>query len=72
MNEDYKGYRITPNSSELPNGKWLPVAELEIHSGERVIVKPTVRAPDEHAKATKEEADQYALLMAQKWIDERG
>lgn len=72
MEEEYKGYRIVPNSRQLPNGKWLPIAELELHHGGSVTTRPPVQAPQDHIKATKEEADGYAVRMARKWIDERG
>ena len=72
MDEEYKGYTITPNSRELPNGLWLPVAELEIYYQGRVTTKPELKAPASEAKKSRQDADAYALAMARKWIDEHG
>jgi hypothetical protein len=72
MDEEYKGYTITPNSRELPNGLWLPVAELEIHHQGQVTTKPPVVAPESAAQKNRREADDYAVKMGRKWINERG
>ncbi len=72
MNVDYKGYRITLNSRETSDGKWLPVAELEIHYGGSVRTKPPVVAKPHEARSTQQQADEAAVLMAKQRIDTNG
>lgn len=72
MTIQYKGYIIRPNSHELPDGKWLPVAELEMYHGGSTHVKPPVRAKPHEARMTKVQADQAAIEMAKQWIDAKG
>jgi hypothetical protein len=40
MDIPYKGYTIIPNSERQPDGRWLPVAELEANSRGVVTPKP--------------------------------
>ena len=69
MNVDYKGYRLTPNSRETSDGKWLPVAELESPYGSSVRTKPPVVAKPHEARPSRQQADEAAVLMAKQWID---
>lgn len=72
MDVQYKGYVITPNSRELPDGRWLPVAELGIHYGGSIKTKPPVVAKPTEARTTRAQADQAAIVMAKQWIDDHG
>ena len=72
MDVSYEGYTITPNSHMQPDGRWLPVAELEIFHGGGVTTKPPLRAKPREARASKAEADRTAVEMAKEWIDTNG
>lgn len=69
MDIPYKGYTITPNSARQPDGRWLPVAELETsHRGE-VTTQPPFRATSREMRANRADADAAAVQMAKAWID---
>jgi len=69
METTYKAYTIHPNSERQPDGRWLPVAELEIFHGGSVTTKPPLRAKSHGARMTRAEADVAAVQMARTWID---
>ena len=69
MEITYKGYTIHPNSERQLDGRWLPVAELEIFQGGSVTTKPPLRGKSHEARMTSAEADAAALQMAKTWID---
>lgn len=69
MDIPYKGYTITPNSERQPDGRWLPVADLEATNRGVVTAKPPLRATPREAKATRADADAGAVKMAKAWID---
>jgi hypothetical protein len=69
MDIPYKGYTIIPNSERQPDGRWLPVADLEANSRGVVTPKPPLRAAPREIRATHAEADAVAVKMAKAWIE---
>ena len=69
MEIPYKGYTIIPNSERQPDGRWLPVAELEVSDRGVVTSKPPLRATPREIRATRADADATAVTMAKAWID---
>jgi hypothetical protein len=69
MEIPYKGYTITPSSERQPDGRWLPVAELEIVHRGIVTTKPPLRATSREVRAARADADAAAVVMAKAWID---
>ena len=70
MDIPYKGYTISPNSERQPDGRWLPVAELEANSRGVVTPKPPLRATPREIRATRADADAVAVKMAKAWVEE--
>jgi len=70
MDIPYKGYTIIPNSERQPDGRWLPVAELEANSRGVVTPKPPLRATPREIRATRADADAVAVKMAKAWVEE--
>jgi len=70
MDIPYKGYTIIPNSERQPDGRWLPVAELEANSRGVVTPKPPLRATPREIRATRADADAVAVKMAEAWVEE--
>src|SRR5260370_41709707 len=71
MDIPYKGYTIIPNSERQPDGRWLPVAELEANSRGVVTPKPPLRATPREIRATRADADAVAGQMAKGGGEER-
>ncbi|HSB40588.1 MAG TPA: hypothetical protein VLK28_02060 [Methylomirabilota bacterium] len=69
MDVPYKGYTIIANSERQPDGRWLPVAELEVTERGVVTAKPPLRATALETRATRGDADVAAVKMAKAWID---
>jgi hypothetical protein len=69
MDIPYKGYTIIPNSERQPDGRWLPVAELEASSGGVMTPRPPLRAMPRETRATRADADAVAAKMARAWIE---
>lgn len=69
MDVPYKGYTITPNSERQPDGRWLPVAELEVSQRGVVTTQPPLRATSREMRANRADADAAAVQMAKAWID---
>lgn len=69
MDVPYKGYTIIPNSERQPDGRWLPVADLEANSRGVMTPMPPVRAMARETRATRAEADAMAVKMARAWIE---
>jgi hypothetical protein len=69
MDIPYKGYTIIPNSERQPDGRWLPVADLEASSRGVVTPKPPLRAAPREIRATRADADAVAVKMAKAWIE---
>src|SRR5258708_33175414 len=67
MDIPYKGYTIIPNSERQPDGRWLPVAELEANSRGVVAPKPPLRATPREIRATRADAAAVAVTMAKAW-----
>ena len=67
----YKGWLIEPNSYKSDRGRWRPSALLILHQGSSTH-EHRVPAPLNAIDDTEEQADAYAVLMAKKWIDDRG
>jgi hypothetical protein len=65
----YKGYTIIPNSERQPDGRWLPVADLEANSRGVMTPLPPLRAMARETRATRVEADAMAVKMAKAWIE---
>jgi len=69
MESAYKGYTITPRSERQPDGRWLPVAELETVQRGIVTTSPPVRGTSRETRAARAEADAAAVRLAKAWID---
>jgi hypothetical protein len=69
MEIPYKGYTITPKSERQPDGRWLPVAEVEIVRRGIVTTSPPVRGTSREMRAARADADAAAVRMAKAWID---
>jgi len=69
MDVPYKGYTIIANSERQPDGRWLPVADLEVSERGVVTAKPPLRATALETRATRADADGAAVKMAKAWID---
>jgi hypothetical protein len=70
MDIPYKGYTIVPNSERQPDGRWLPVADLQADDRGVVTPKPPLRAEPREIRATRADADAVAVKMAKAWIEE--
>ena len=69
MEVPHKGYTIIPNSERQPDGRWLPVADLEVSSHGVMTPRPPVRAMPRETRATRAEADAMAVKLARAWIE---
>lgn len=69
MDIPYKGHTIIPNSERQPDGRWLPVADLEVSSRGVMTPMPPLRAMAWETRATRAEADAMAVKMARTWIE---
>ena len=69
MEIPYKGYTITLSSERQPDGRWLPVAQLETVRRGIVTPGPMVRATSQETRAARADADAMAVKMAKAWID---
>jgi hypothetical protein len=67
----YKGREIETQSYQSDGARWRPKAMVITFGGGSVHTQP-VSAPQDVTFETEQEADAYAVKMAQKWIDERG
>lgn len=70
MDIPYKGYTIVPNSERQPDGRWLPVADLQADDRGVLTPRPPLRAGPREIRATRADADAVALKMAKAWIEE--
>jgi hypothetical protein len=68
---EYKGWVIEAQSYKSEGGRWRPKALLIVREGGHII-EHHVPAPLDVMRDTEEQADAYAVLMAKKWIDDRG
>ena len=69
MDIPYKGYTIIPNSERQPDGRWLPVADLQADDRGVATPRPPLRATPRDIRATRAEADAVAVKMAKAWIE---
>ena len=69
MDIPYKGYTIIPNSERQPDGRWLPVADLQADDRGVATPRPPLRAAAREVRATRAEADAVAVKMAQAWFE---
>lgn len=69
MDISYRGYTIIPSSERQPDGRWLPVAELEVSYRGVVTSQPPLRATSREMRATRADADSAAVKLARAWID---
>jgi hypothetical protein len=67
----YKGRHIETQSYKSDDGRWRPKATVITFEGGSARPHP-VSAPIDVVFDTEQEADGYAVEMAQKWIDVRG
>lgn len=70
MDIPYKGYTIVPNSERQPDGRWLPVADLQADDHGVLTPRPPLRAVPRDICATRADADVLAVKMAKTWIEE--
>jgi hypothetical protein len=70
MDIPYKGYTIVPNSERQPDGRWLPVADLQADDRGVLTPRPPLRAAPREVRATRADADAVAVKMAKAWIEE--
>ena len=66
----YKHYLIRPDSQALPSGGWRPRAWVVSPRGSRSAQQPIF--PPTETRPTLQQANQYAIELAKKWIDEQG
>ena len=66
----YKGYLIRPDSRALKSGGWGPRALVVSPRGSRGAQQSIF--PRAETRPTLEQANQYAIELAKKWIDEQG
>ena len=66
----YKQYLIRPDSQALPSGGWRPRAWVVSPRGSRGAQQPIF--PPAETRPTLQQANQYAIELARKWIDEQG
>jgi hypothetical protein len=66
----YKKYLIRPDSQSLRSGGWMPRAWVVPQRGPRGAQH--VILPQKETRPTREQANQYAIELAKKWIDEQG
>jgi len=66
----YKNYLIRPDSQALKSGGWRPRASVVLLRGPR-RAQQSVSSGTE-TRPTLEQANQYAIELAKKWIDEQG
>jgi hypothetical protein len=69
MDIPYKGYTIIPNSERQPDGRWLPVADLQADERGVATPRPPLRATPRDIRATRADADAVAVKMAKAWIE---
>ena len=69
MDIPYKGYTIIPNSERQPDGRWLPVADLQVDDRGVATPRPPLRAAAREVRATRADADAVAVKMAKAWIE---
>jgi hypothetical protein len=70
MDIPYKGYTIVPNSERQPDGRWLPMADLQADDHGVLTPQPPLRATPRDIRATRADADVLAVKMAKAWIEE--
>lgn len=68
----YKDYTIELMSLKLPGPIWRPRAVLYCERGGGISTPPVLEAPNGEMFPTLEEANQFAIDMAKKWIDANG
>ena len=66
----YKGYLIRPDSQSLRSGGWMPRAWVVSHGKSRGARQAIF--PRTETRPTLEQANQYAIELAKKWIHEQG
>jgi hypothetical protein len=66
----YKGYLIRLDSQALKSGGWQPRAWVVSPRGPRGARQSIF--PRTETRPTLEQANQYAIELAKKWIDEQG
>jgi hypothetical protein len=65
---DYKGHRIEATSYQLvDSGRWVPQALVHYPTGGEPVT--TALTAFAHEQDTQAAADDYAVTMAQQWID---
>lgn len=69
--EQYKGWTIRTLSYLSVGDRWRPLALVRTYDVGSVILHQ-VPAPLDVMFDTKQEAEAYAVKMAQKWVDDRG
>ena len=67
---EYRGCGIEVQSYRSDGGRWRPKAIVSISDGRTLRLNP-VFAPLERTFDTEQDADAYAVLMAQKWVDDK-
>jgi hypothetical protein len=67
---EYKGWLIETQSYESEGGRWRPKALVSIHEVGSVRIRPLTSFKE--MRETEADANTYALVMAKKWIDDKG
>jgi len=67
----YKGRDIETQSYKSDGGRWRPKAIVITFEGASARTQPVLASADA-VFDEEQQADDYALKMARKWIDERG
>jgi hypothetical protein len=66
----YKGYLIRVDSQALRSGGWMPRAWVVSPGGPRGAQQSIL--PQAETRPTLQQANQYAIELAKKWIDAHG
>ena len=65
----YEGYTIEFMPLRLPSKTWLPRAVLYYEQNGALNTQPALSAPPDVTFPTEDEANEYAITMAKRWID---
>lgn len=61
---------VRPRSAQRPDGRWAPQA-LVFHGESGAPTEQELFGPEGVTFDTREEADRYAVMMGNSWIDRR-
>jgi hypothetical protein len=68
----YKDFFIRPASYQLRSGGWVPEVTVSWQNGSVEVELPPIHPSSDETYSTCEEANQLAIALAKKWVDEEG